>query len=315
VTLTNPLSSIPENTNLAEAIKLADVAISDDGVGTNALTLTGADASSFQIVGVALFLKAGTALSASSKPNYSVTVNVDDIAVGNSPDATVNFSLTITAAPGGAPSLIISEVSPWASGNSPLGADWFEVTNIGAAAANITGWKVDDSSNSFGSSIALSGVASIAPGESVIFIESSSSSIANTFKTLWFGANPPASLQVGSYSGAGIGLSTGGDAVNLYNSTGALQANVVFGSSPTGPTYATFDNGAGLNGTTITALSAIGIRGAFAATNNSAEIGSPGTIGAAAPVPAVPPLAVGIHMIALALAGGWRMSRRRAGHT
>ena len=29
-------------------------------------------------------------------------------------------------------SVIISEVSPWSSGNSPYAADWFEVTNTGA---------------------------------------------------------------------------------------------------------------------------------------------------------------------------------------
>jgi hypothetical protein len=197
------------------------------------------------------------------------------------------------------------------SGNSTLGADWFEVTNIGTAAANIAGWKVDDNSNSFGSSIALNGVTSIAPGESVIFIESSSGAIANTFRTLWFGANPPASLQIGTYTGSGIGLSTGGDALNLYNSTGVLQANVVFGSSPTGPTFATFDNGVGLNNTTISTLSAVGVRGAFTAANNSAEVGSPGMISSASKVPAMPAIALAFQVLALGMAGFRAASRRR----
>ena len=39
---------------------------------------------------------------------------------------------------------------------------------------------------------------------------------------------------------------------------GALQAFVSFGASPAGPTFPTFDNGAGLNGTTIAQLSAVG---------------------------------------------------------
>jgi hypothetical protein len=33
----------------------------------------------------------------------------------------------------------------------------------------------------------------------------------------------------------GPGLHPGGDAVNLYNGAGVLQANVVFGVSPAGP--------------------------------------------------------------------------------
>jgi uncharacterized protein len=282
ITLQNQINSIPENTSTAGGLKVADIFIEDDGLGTNDLTLSGADAASFQVIGVALFLKSGTVLNATTKPSYAVTVNVDDPTDGGNPDASVSFSATITASTGGTPSIIISEVAPWSSGNSTLGADWFEVTNVGTAAANVSGWKVDDSSNSFGSSVALNGISSIAPGESVIYIESSSSTIGNTFRTLWFGASPPANLQIGTYSGSGIGLSTGGDALNLYNSTGAAQTNVIFGISTSGPTFRTFDNASGLSNTTISALSAVGVNGAFTAANNSVEVGSPGTIGAVA---------------------------------
>src|SRR5262249_56247758 len=105
----------------------------------------------------------------------------------------------------------------------PLGADWFEVTNVGAAAVNIAGWKMDDDSKSLGSAVALNGITSIAPGESVIFIESDApATIVPAFKALWFGANPPAGLQIGTYSGSGVGLSTNSDAVNLFNSAGVL---------------------------------------------------------------------------------------------
>src|SRR5262249_1854086 len=131
----------------------------------NNLTVSGADAGSFQIIGTALFLKAGTVLNSVAKPSYSVTVNVDDPAVGASPDATVDFRVTVTAAATGIGSIIISEVAPWSSGNSPLGADWFEVTNIGSAAVDITGWKMDDNSNDFGVAVPLSGITSIGPGE------------------------------------------------------------------------------------------------------------------------------------------------------
>ncbi len=231
-----------------------------------------------------LFLKAGTVLNSVTKPSYSVTVNVDDPAVGSSPDASVDFHLPVTAAASGASSVFISEVAPWSSGNSPLGADWFEVTNIGSAAVDITGWKMDDNSNSFGVAVDLNGITSIAAGESVIFIESDTpATVVPAFKTLWFGANPPARLQIGTYSGSGVGLSTGGDTVNLFNNVGVLQASVTFGVSPAGPSFPTFDNSGGLNKTTISLLSALGVNGAFVASGDVNEIGSPGLIGPASP--------------------------------
>ncbi|MEI9897707.1 MAG: lamin tail domain-containing protein [Chthoniobacter sp.] len=144
-------------------MKVADILVLDDGLGTNNLTVSGADAASFQIIANALFLKTGTTLNATAKPSYSVTVAVDDPTVGSTPDATVSYTLNITASSGGTPQIIISEVAPWSSGNSPVGADWFEVTNIGTAAQDITGWKMDDNSNSFGSAVALNGVTASLP--------------------------------------------------------------------------------------------------------------------------------------------------------
>ena len=287
VVLNNAVTSIPENTSTAAPIKVAEIVVVDDGLGSNHLSVSGNDASFFQIIGTALFLKAGTSLSSTSKPTYSATINVDDTAVGNTPDASVNFSLTVTASVGGASSLIISEVAPWSSGNSPasLAVDWFEVTNVGNATADITGWKMDDSGPNIATAVALNGITNIAPGESVIFMETSNATFTTkkaAFLALWFGANPPANLQIGNYTGSGVGLSTGGDAVNLFD-TGTIptvRASVIFGSSPAGPSFQTFDNAAGSNGTTISTLSAIGINGAFAAANDSNEIGSPGTIGA-----------------------------------
>src|SRR5262249_31507190 len=173
VTLNNAVTSIPENTSTAAPIKLAGIIVTDDGLGPNHLSVTGADAGFFQIIGTVLYLKAGTSLSATLKPAYNVTVNVDDPTVGGTPDASANFVLTVTAFSGGTASLIISEVAPWSSGNSApsLRVDWFEVTNLGNATANITGWKMDDDSHSFSNAVALNGITSIAPGESVIFLE------------------------------------------------------------------------------------------------------------------------------------------------
>ncbi len=285
VALTNTVPSIIENSITTPAVRVADILVSDDGLGTNSLSLSGTDANDFQITASSLFIKPGTILDFETKSTYNVTVNVDDSTVGVTPDASVNFLLSVSDLVNETPQLpnvTISEVAPWGSGNSPAAADWFEVTNNGTSAINISGWKVDDSSNSFASSLFLTGITSIAPGESVIFLESSASNPAATvtanFKSLWFGANPPASLQVGTYQGSGIGLSTGGDAVNLYDAAGVLQANVVFGASPI-TLFKTFNNAIGLNNTTISQLSEIGVNDAFAALNDVNEIGSPGSVG------------------------------------
>ncbi|MBD2517069.1 SdiA-regulated domain-containing protein [Nostoc sp. FACHB-973] len=285
VSLANTITSLSENTSTATPFKVANIIVSDDALGTNTLSLTGADANSFEITGNALFIKAGTTLDFETKSSYSVSVNVNDTTVGNNPDATTAFTLSVTDVNENptTSSIFITEVAPWSSGDSPVAADWFELTNKGLSAVDITGWKIDDNSNSFAASVALNGVASIGAGESVIFIEGAT--VNTTFLSNWFGANPPAGLKIGNYSGSGVGLSTSGDAVNIYNSTGALQANVVFGASPAAAPFATFDNAALSNNATIATLSAVGVNGAFVAANSSTEIGSPGTI--ATPLPTI----------------------------
>ena len=165
--------------------------------------------------------------------------------------------------------VIVSEVN--ANGSSAAySGDWFELTNTGAAAVGIGGWKVDDGSNLFGSAIALTGVSSIDPGQSAIFIEGSAAT-ATSFINTWFGGTAPAGFAIGSYSGSGIGLSSGGDAVNIFDGGGVPVASVTFGATSLG---ATLNNAAGLTGA-ISALSVVGINGAFTA---GPETGSPGTI-------------------------------------
>ena len=57
---------------------MADVVITDDGLGTNNLTVTGADAGVFEVDSSGLYIKAGTILDFETKTSYSVTVEVDD---------------------------------------------------------------------------------------------------------------------------------------------------------------------------------------------------------------------------------------------
>jgi uncharacterized protein YjiK len=298
VLFNNALTAIPANTNTGVAVKVADIAITDDGKGNNNLSLSGADAAAFEITNGALFLKAGTVINPATKASYNVTVNVDDPTVGTTPDASKAFTLTVGG--GTTSALIVSEASPWSSGNSAYGADWFEVTNTGTTAVNISGWKFDDNSNAFGSAVALRGVTTIGAGKSVVFLEgladgSTDATIIAAFSTAWFGtATPPAGFVIGTYGGAGVGLSTGGDSINIFDAAGNRITGTDFGPSTT---FRTFDNKSGVASTTlplptVSSLSTLAINGAFLSANGL-ETGSPGSIAASVIVSEVSPWSSG----------------------
>lgn len=167
--------------------------------------------------------------------------------------------------------LFISEVHPAGSGNGTYAADWFELTNNSSNTIDITGWKMDDDSNSFASSVALNGVNSIAPGQSVVFIEGDATKVS-AFNTAWFGSsNAPTGFVIGTYSGSGVGLSGTSDQVNIFDASGNKITGVSFGAATNG---FTFDNKNA--GTTVSALSAAGVNGGFVSFNGG-ETGSPGT--------------------------------------
>ncbi len=122
VTLQNTIVSLPENASTSAATKLADIVISDDIFGTNALSLSGADAANFEIVGTELRLKAGTKIDFEARTSFAITVQVDDPAVGASPDASTNLKLSITdvadgAAPLASNSLVVVPTGSYVSGN------------------------------------------------------------------------------------------------------------------------------------------------------------------------------------------------------
>ena len=174
--------------------------------------------------------------------------------------------------------LIISEVYPAGSGNLTYTSDWFELTNTGATAIDITGWKIDDNSNNSALAATLANVTSIAAGQSVVFLEVSPANYAArviSFNQFWFGSDT-SSVVIGSYNGSGLGLGTGGDAVNIFDASNVLRANVTFGATTAG---ATLDNSAGLTGL-ISTLSVVGVNGAFSSVGTPGEIGSPGSISA-----------------------------------
>lgn len=171
--------------------------------------------------------------------------------------------------------------------------DWFEVTSFESEPVSLRGWRLDDNSSSLTAAFVLTNVVSIAPGESVIFVERLT---PEQFRA-WWGTNElPVGLQIFTYSGSGFGLSSGGDGVRLWDSKTANNADTVssvdFPAGTPGVTF-NYDVDAG----TFGALSVEGVGGVYQAPGSIdrdlnltvKDIGSPGRIRVGGVV--VPPVA------------------------
>jgi len=82
ILLTNRLLSLPESADTAERIRVAEIMVVDDALGSNRLSLSGREASLFEIVGDVLYLRAGVTLDYGLRNSLQVAVHVaDDTAV------------------------------------------------------------------------------------------------------------------------------------------------------------------------------------------------------------------------------------------
>lgn len=193
--------------------------------------------------------------------------------------------LTLSTSATSQAEIIISEAHSTGSSSATYAKDWFELTNTGLNAVNISGWKVDDSSNAAATALLFRNVTSINPGQSVIFIETDAAgatdaTVTAAFTSAWFGASIPSGFTIGTYGGSGIGLGSSGDAINIFDASDVAVTGVSFGAGTLG---VSFDNAAGLTGA-ITQLSVVGVNSAFLSVAGS-EIGSPGIATAVVPEP------------------------------
>jgi autotransporter-associated beta strand protein len=98
IRFTNATTTLRDDASTGVATKLADLVVEDDGMGSNTLSLaTGLDSASFEIVGGALYLKAGVQLRYETKASYAVRVQATDSSLPFS-TITADFTLTITDA-------------------------------------------------------------------------------------------------------------------------------------------------------------------------------------------------------------------------
>ncbi|KZY54165.1 hypothetical protein A3734_13050 [Sulfitobacter sp. HI0054] len=99
LTLTNTIDSLSEDANTSSRIQVAEISISDDGLGQNTLSLSGDDAAMFEIEGNKLYLRAGARLDFETAASLNIVVNIDDLGISGSPDDNSAFNLTITDVP------------------------------------------------------------------------------------------------------------------------------------------------------------------------------------------------------------------------
>ncbi len=138
-----------------------------------------------------------------------------EIAVANEISGSISVYTLEFVAPAPSFDLQITEMWPGNDPGNNLTSDWFEVTNFGDAewtAAADGALYFDDESADRSVADLMEGVASIAAGESAIFVEGEAGDVAE-FLEVWAGVIDP-DVKIGFYNGAGLGQ--GGDAVALF---------------------------------------------------------------------------------------------------
>ena len=97
VRLTNAVTSLPESTDTTNGALVADIVIENDELGSNALSLSAADAGLFEIRNLQLYLKASVDLVARAGTTLLVTVAVADSALPDQAAVMTSLELSIIA--------------------------------------------------------------------------------------------------------------------------------------------------------------------------------------------------------------------------
>ncbi|MFM1902912.1 MAG: hypothetical protein RLZZ440_812 [Planctomycetota bacterium] len=171
-------------------------------------------------------------------------------------------------------------------------ADWFEVTNYGDTAVDVTGWRMDDGSFNFASSYELvpftlgpdPAWTMLDPGESAVMLEVTTLTPADQvepFQAFWSLGTAPGDVRnpkIATYAGSGISFSSGGDGVVVFDSTGTeVTPRTSFGAATGGSTFYWSYDALGDVATAATGtVSVPGIAEAYTTSSTPSNIGSPG---------------------------------------
>lgn len=193
--------------------------------------------------------------------------------------ATNTALLTVTFKP----NIRITEVMSSQNTNDLNGStlnhgDWFELSNLGDFPVNIHNFRMDDQEGLLANSVVITNDMIIAPGESVIFIEVIAPNTP-AFQTsefrAWWGLNG-STPKVATYGGSGVGLSSNGDGVTVWNAAASSDADTIDAvtvlAATRGVSFTADANGLNFDGLT---LSVEGVNGAYASPIGG-DIGSPG---------------------------------------
>ncbi|MEJ0091525.1 MAG: immunoglobulin domain-containing protein [Limisphaerales bacterium] len=184
------------------------------------------------------------------------------------------------------PNLRITEIQSTeatnAAGSNASHNDWWELSNLGDFPVNLKGYRFDDDSFSLAAAYTITNDLTIAPGESIVFVEDMT---PDAFRTWWGAQNLRPNLQIIPYHGSALSFSgTSGDILTVWNAAAANEYDFIDSASvapnPEGVTFG-FDPYARIFfGITPDGYSVEGINGGFASAFDSVtpEIGSPGTI-------------------------------------
>jgi hypothetical protein len=157
--------------------------------------------------------------------------------------------------------------------------DWWELTNAGTTAVDLTGYKWDDTPTPLTPTVSYfpPGVI-LQPGESIIILEEPSTNVT-TWKNAWGLAAETRVMNRTPFTNMGgegfSGLSLNGDEVNLYNQSGTVVAHVSFGASVAGKSQAFQRDGTPILGQ----HSVAGKNGAIVSNLTPSDTGSPGDAG------------------------------------
>ena len=266
------------------------------GVATFSATASGVPEPTYQWSVNGQPLSGATTATLTVNPVTPVQAGQYSVTASNA-SGTISHSVSLTVL--SRPDIRITEVSSARTTLDPAfidrvgfaPEDWWEITSFSPVPISLSGWRFDDNSASLGSAITFADTnLTILPGESIVFVERLT---PDQFRTWWGANNLPTGLKIVTYTGSGIGLSSGGDGLRLWNATATANTDTIDGVDfPAG------DPGISFNFNPDTRefgkLSVLDLNGVFqapATLEGVKEWGSPGRIKAGTIVtPVKPPL-------------------------